>query len=347
MPNPALLLVACVVLPVMGLCVWMLHSFLVPIALGMVFAAVLHPFQRWFEKRCTPLASYSVFVVMLCSCVGVFAPLAGLSFLLFKTLSALAAQNTAAPHYQDLAHMLQQSLVRLEQTLEAWGLPIPTQELLEDIPRWAQEAAQTLLVGAGKIAVSTPHFAIAVCIFLATLYFLLRDGPQAVQWVVKASPFSPHHTHKLLADIQHTLQSAVSASIATSAVQSGMVWAALLVFHVPNATVLAALAFMMAFIPVIGNVPITVGSAWYLFSIQHTWQSVAMLLVALLVSLSDNVVRPWIQSKGSHTHPLLTFLAVFGGLSAFGASGIFLGPTVMTLCVGFLHTYSDWKKTSG
>jgi predicted PurR-regulated permease PerM len=59
----------------------------------------------------------------------------------------------------------------------------------------------------------------------------------------------------------------------------------------------------------------------------------------VLISGVDNVVRPFLISRGSSLPFLLTFLGVLGGVIAFGFVGMFIGPTL--LAVGF-SLISDW-----
>jgi predicted PurR-regulated permease PerM len=41
---------------------------------------------------------------------------------------------------------------------------------------------------------------------------------------------------------------------------------------------------------------------------------------------------------------LLTFLAVFGGIGAFGLLGVVLGPLVLALFLSMMHIARDYEK---
>jgi predicted PurR-regulated permease PerM len=58
-----------------------------------------------------------------------------------------------------------------------------------------------------------------------------------------------------------------------------------------------------------------------------------------VVSGVDNVLRPYLISRGSKLPLLLVFLGVFGGLLAFGFLEIFLGPTLLGL--GYV-LFQEW-----
>jgi len=60
---------------------------------------------------------------------------------------------------------------------------------------------------------------------------------------------------------------------------------------------------------------------------------------AVVIGLVDNILRPILISGRTQMHPLLTFLAVLGGIQAFGMLGLFLGPVLMALVTGVLDVY--------
>jgi predicted PurR-regulated permease PerM len=62
--------------------------------------------------------------------------------------------------------------------------------------------------------------------------------------------------------------------------------------------------------------------------------AVAILVVGLVVSTVDNFARPALSRYGKLRLPTyLLFVAMLGGLAAFGAWGILLGPLFVRLAV--------------
>ena len=56
-----------------------------------------------------------------------------------------------------------------------------------------------------------------------------------------------------------------------------------------------------------------------------------MIVVGLMVATVDNFVRPIFLKGSGNLHPLVAFVAAFGGLQAFGFIGVFLGPIIAGL----------------
>ena len=50
---------------------------------------------------------------------------------------------------------------------------------------------------------------------------------------------------------------------------------------------------------------------------------------ALVVSLSDNYLRPMVGGREANLNPALFVLGVFGGLIVFGFMGLFFGPVIV------------------
>ena len=60
-----------------------------------------------------------------------------------------------------------------------------------------------------------------------------------------------------------------------------------------------------------------------------------------VVGTIDNFLKPMILKGAMQVHPLVAFLAVFGGLLSFGPSGILLGPLVLSLANSALRIYES------
>jgi predicted PurR-regulated permease PerM len=75
----------------------------------------------------------------------------------------------------------------------------------------------------------------------------------------------------------------------------------------------------------------------------------AIILVALglgIVSAVDNVLRPMLLSERTSLNGLLIFVALLGGLGAFGALGLVLGPLLVAVLLALLTSYVDSSERS-
>jgi len=58
-----------------------------------------------------------------------------------------------------------------------------------------------------------------------------------------------------------------------------------------------------------------------------------------VVSMVDNVLRPWLLSGRARMNGLVVLISLLGGMQVFGSLGLVLGPTLMATAIGILRTY--------
>lgn len=109
---------------------------------------------------------------------------------------------------------------------------------------------------------------------------------------------------------------------------------------------LGAVTMVASFVPLVGTGLVWVPFVDGLFLAHHTARAIGLLFwCALVVGAGDNLVRPFV-SRGHMALPrLLLFLMLFGGLEAFGAKGLLLGPLIGSLAVTALRLLSRQNDT--
>ena len=69
---------------------------------------------------------------------------------------------------------------------------------------------------------------------------------------------------------------------------------------------------------------------------KSTGGTIVMILGAIVVSGVDNVVRSLVMKGQSEMHPMLALVSALGATNLVGFSGIFLGPVIAAVFLGFL-----------
>jgi len=101
---------------------------------------------------------------------------------------------------------------------------------------------------------------------------------------------------------------------------------------VPGWIIWSGITFILALIQ-IGPALVFVPMSIWLWTQGQTGMAIFILVWGLLVvNLVDNIVRPWLVSKGTHIPAILAFLGALGGLVEWGLVGVFLGPVVVAVC---------------
>jgi predicted PurR-regulated permease PerM len=316
-----------------------ISPFWVPLTLAAVFASAL---QGWMNGLSTLLRGRRKLAALALTAgvlLAVLLPLGGLGAALTKEIlygiqwvrAALASEGI-----DGLLHRLPGSIEQLVQRLVA-AIPDPQNLLRSVAAAGGGGTAQALggfLVGAG-----TAVFRAAL--FLIALFFFLTDGERLVFWLDGHVPLGPGQLRTLLGEFRRTSVSVLVASLATAVIQTATSVVGYLIARAPNPLFLALATFVVALIPAVGGSVMVVAVGLLLLATGHA-VSGAFLVVwgAVVVSLVDSVVRPYLLRGGLAVHGGLLFFALLGGLAVFGGIGLLIGPLALTFLVTALNMYS-------
>ena len=129
--------------------------------------------------------------------------------------------------------------------------------------------------------------------------------------------------------------------LGTAVVQGIMTTFGLWISGVPRPVLLGVIAGVISIMPV-GAPLVWIPATLWLFSQGATGWAIFLALYGVFgISSADNVIRPWLISRGADLPLLLTLLGALGGVFAFGFLGLFLGPVL--LAVGFT-LLKDWAS---
>jgi predicted PurR-regulated permease PerM len=116
--------------------------------------------------------------------------------------------------------------------------------------------------------------------------------------------------------------------IVTALVQSVLAGLGLWVAGVPYASVLTAIAFVLAIAQLGPLLVLAPAVIWLYWSGNAGWGT-ALLVWSIPVIALDNVLRPILIRRGVQLPMLLIIGGVVGGLIAFGVIGLFVGPVIL------------------
>jgi predicted PurR-regulated permease PerM len=322
---------------------------LLPFLTAVLFAAVL-AVATW------PLRSALVRLGLPPRLVALLMILMGLALV---GLPLLAAAPRLAVRIADGARAVQAGLATLPQAAPDWvnGIPVVGTRLSlawhdlavgegglrRAVDSYAEWLRQGVLAVARGLADSMLQFLLALIIagtFWAsgdTLGKVLRDvvqrlGGEAAVVALQAAGGA--------------MRSVAYGVVGTSCFQAMAMGIGAAIAGVPGATALGFVVLLLA-ISQIGQIFIPVvwgGAAWWL--VRHDaagWGAFMAVWGLLLVSASDNLIRPWLISRGVKMPLTLVILGVFGGFVSFGFLGLFTGPVLLAVAFTLLQA---WRARS-
>ena len=133
--------------------------------------------------------------------------------------------------------------------------------------------------------------------------------------------------------------------VVTALLQALIAGIGLAIAGVPFTALLTAAVFLLGVAQIGGGVVLALPVIWLYWSGSPGWGTF-LLVVAIIVTTADNVVRPVLIKRGADLPLLLIFVGVIGGLVAFGLIGIFVGPVVLAVGYTLLRAWLGLGATS-
>jgi predicted PurR-regulated permease PerM len=205
----------------------------------------------------------------------------------------------------------------------------------------AARAFTGALAATGSILVQT-------IMMLIALFFLLVDGARLVNWVEDVSPLEKGQAAELMREFRKVSVSVLASSLATAGVQAVVALVGFLITPLPHPLFFATVTFFVAFIPAVGAGGMCLMASLVLLARGELGFAIFLAVWGLVaVGLVDNVIKPLLVRRGLSLHGALVFFALLGGLAAFGAVGLLLGPLIVSFFLALLRIYQrDYGRRS-
>ena len=332
------LLVQILLLVLLGASLWVLAPFWSALFWAAVLSFASWPVMRILTRLLGGRQSLAAGLLTLVWAVVVAVPLVMLGF----NLADHIQEGTAllkdfqveglppAPAWLAEIPLLGERLVGFWTTIDQQGAVFfaTVRPYLGQVGNWL--LARSAQIGGGMVELA---------LSLILVFFFYRDGP-------RLAAFAESLLERLIGDrAQHyqdlvagTVQRVVNGVIGTAAAQAILAWIGFAIAGVPGALVLGILTFGFSLIMV---PPLIWGpAAAWLFWQGETGMGVFLLAWGFFViSGVDNILKPYLISRGGNLPLIVVLLGVFGGILAFGFMGLFLGPTLLAVAYSLL---SDW-----
>lgn len=324
--------------------VQILMPFLTPILLAAIIVTFTWPVYRRIRARLNGRANLSAVLMLLIVTITVILPASLLILLLIQQASALflAIQNT---DYSDvLASLKLQERIAYIQRVAPW-VDVETIQpgklivnSVEQIPRWVATYGGSLLASLTSVA-------IGFIFMLLAAFFFYVSGEQILDELRVISPLPDEYEHEILERFKGVIDATFRGQILTAIAQGFVTAIGLAIAGIPAAVFWGAVAAIFSLIPMVGAAAVWVPASIYLFAraaMQDSalWPAIFLVIWgAAVVSLVDNLIRPWAMRRGTNMSAIMLFFSIIGGIRAFGVIGLIVGPLVFALFATMIHMY--------
>jgi predicted PurR-regulated permease PerM len=283
-------------------CWLQLASLLLLLAVAIILVVTLDPVVRSLEQRGVPRSGAAGLVVL-----GLLAAILGFAYLASSSLS-------------EQSRLVGVSMTGAANSVLA-QLPEPSLKVLNAESGLA--AVQSYLAPAGIRLVQGLASALVVFALAAILtLYLLIEGTATYKWLLAFVPRQHREKVALTADeCQRVIRGYVAGNLATSSFAVIFVFIALTVLRVPAALLLAVLAGICDFVPVLGFAVSSVPAIVLALTVSPT-VGVAVAGLYLLYHTAENyVIAPWVYGDRLRLSNVAVVLAFAVGAELAGIVG--------------------------
>jgi predicted PurR-regulated permease PerM len=315
------------------LALWLLRSFLVPMAWAFMVALATWPLYRKFAARLLsrlgPTATALLFTILVTLLV--------LGPYVFALIAiARQAQRWAAEIAFAEAHGL---------APPAWlpAVPLASEWLVEQwnavlgtpggVSHWLNRPDSAWVMkwvgSAGQFAL---HHALIITFTILGLFFLYRGGESLAERIKqcihdKLGPRGDQYFQNATTAVRATM----IGMLVVSLIDGVLCGLAYVVAGVPSAPVLAAITGLLAVIPFVAYF-VVAGVALILIAKGAAGSAMAVFgWGVLVIFVADKLVRTVLVGRGMRLGFFWVLVGSLGGLETFGFLGLFIGPIILTL----------------
>ena len=324
-----------------GAVLLIIRPFVGPILWASLLALMLFPINERLRLAFRGRKTWAALVLTLASVLVLVVPATVLGIVFGRQAADLVgrAQTSAAEHQiqapSDVLH-----LPVVEQAVQWVGsvVPVTPSQITGALVSAGQQVIQSVLSIGGSLFASVVGTVVAIILALFLLFFFLRDGEEMLARAMAVVPLDEHRKALLLSHLSNVIQAIVLGSLVTALAQGTLVGIAFALVGLPSSVVFAVLAMVASIIPLVGTTIVWVPTVLYL-GLTGRWGAALFMLIwsVAVVSSADNVIRPLFISSRAKITTLPVFIGLLGGIGAFGAIGIFLGPVIIALVLALFE----------
>lgn len=317
-----------------GYMVWLIMApFLTALALSAIIVTICHPLYERIKQR-SPKQNKSIaaFITTMLVLVVIVIPLLLISSLVVREIVSF---------YQDLDTnnlSIQDNIAALEGTIQNI---VPGYQI--DLTQQLKFTAEWLTGNLGAIFAGTLSTVFIFFISLIGSFYFFRDGRELLQVVIKASPLPDHEDQIIFERMARAVRAVATGTLLVAIIQGSLVAIGFSIFGIERAILLGSIASLGALIPGVGTTIVTAPAIIFLFFTGEVVSGVGLLIWSILiVGLVDNLIGPYLMSRGNKLHPFIILISVLGGISLFGPIGFVVGPVIVTLFLVLLEIYNQY-----
>jgi predicted PurR-regulated permease PerM len=316
-----------------GVIAWLswvvIHPMVGPLTWGLALAVLAMPLHRWLARRLKRDALAAGLTTLLVAVV-LAVPAGFATREVAQEAAGAAAKVQKAVKDKSWREVVDRN-PGLKSVTDLLGNVLDPQEQLDKLSERVPAALYKIFSGALGLAAG-------VAIAHLLLFFFLCDRTRMLSGMRRLLPLATEEADGLFKCVADTIHAVLYGTLAVALVQGAMGALMFWWLDLPAPILWGCAMAALAIVPVIGTALIWGPAA--IFLLMQGDPGKALILVAwggIVIGLVDNLLQPYIVKDRMHIHFVPVFLSMLGGLYAFGASGVILGPVLLSVAVALIN----------
>lgn len=212
---------------------------------------------------------------------------------------------------------------------------LDAQQRLAELTPYVQTALQWFAVKAGSVGMMLMQFLLTAIVSA----IVLTNGEKVRDALLRfAERLAGRQGREAALQAARAIRGVVLGVVVTAIMQAAIGGAGLFIAGFPAAALLTAVMLFLC-LAQLGPMLVLVPAVIWLYWSGGTMAATILLVITVIAGVLDNLVRPWLIKRGANLPLVLIFAGVIGGLLAFGITGLFIGPVVLTVAYTLLAAW--------
>jgi len=303
-------------------------------------AIVVYPFHR-LMKRFVKGANLSALATLAVLCVVVLTPALFLFFSFLKEGSWLYGEIQSG-RFDLSAHLekIRTAAPALERLLERMG--VDSASVQAHLSGAAVTAGRFLASHAVAFGQNAFAFLVGVALMLYVAFYMLRDGPEMVEKLVRALPLGDDLERRMIGRFAEVTRATVRGSFVIALVQGALGGIVFWGLGIGGALLWGAAMAVCALVPGVGTAIGWGPVAVWRFAVGAWGKGLFLgVFAAGVIGSADNVLRPILVGRDTKLPDYVVLLSTLGGFAIFGMNGFIVGPVVAALFLSLWQVFID------
>lgn len=310
---------------------------------GCILAGLFFPFNGKLQEK---------FKVSRNFAAGLTSSLIFLVVLLPTCFLIFSLSKEAVNLYQSLASGFNQNEVNnflfgegfvariIKQVSETFDVPINLMDLRSNLLDLIQRASGNIIGFANGLLGNIVGLLWSMIIMMIAIFGLLTEGDKLKEYIFQLSPLPRDQEETILSKFNQMNYVTLVCNGLGGLLQGVLGGIALAIVGVHSVLLWTVVMIILAFIPLVGISFVTVPASIYLIL---TGRVIAGLLLFTFTGTMALIVENWFKPRfiggRIQINSVFVLLTIIGGMSVFGAAGIFYGPIIGILFLTLVEIY--------